>query len=163
MRQPGNVAGSTIPPHRPDGALPPGIHDADWTDIVQRFGSNAKRARTLAAMRKGIDHLQRAGCLEVCLVGSFITTSEAPDGYDLCWCRHGVNLALVDPVILRVGHGCKAQQSKFGGRFYPSDVAAGARGQGKTVLELFMLGALREPVGVVRLALKTGAAAAYLH
>ena len=52
-----------IPPFDPaTGALPPGIHEASWAEIVSRFGYNPDRQRLLVGLRFALAGLGFAGC-----------------------------------------------------------------------------------------------------
>lgn len=43
------------------GNLPPGIHDASWEEIVDRFGHNATRRKQLQGLKRALDELASAG------------------------------------------------------------------------------------------------------
>jgi len=47
------------------GNLPPGIHEATWDELVQRYGYTAQRGGLLSGLRAALESLARAGCLRV--------------------------------------------------------------------------------------------------
>ena len=52
-----------LPPFDPDtGRLPEGLHDADWDEVVERFGWNPRRRQLLDGLADAIDVLAAAGC-----------------------------------------------------------------------------------------------------
>ncbi len=89
-----------LPPFTADGVLPPGIHEATWPDVVQRFGTTDRRRALLAGLRHLLLDLKAAGCRRVYLDGSFVTNEPEPGDYDLCWDTDGVDMT-VNPAVLR--------------------------------------------------------------
>jgi hypothetical protein len=74
---------SSIPPFRPDGYLPPGVHVASDADVVFRFGTSSKRRRRLTLRLRRWLELGRAVAAPRLLVdGSFVTAKEEPDDVD---------------------------------------------------------------------------------
>jgi len=59
------------------GDLPAGIHEADWKEIEQRFGSGAdSRVRAFARVRHGYELADRTGFLRRSLIfGSFVSAA----------------------------------------------------------------------------------------
>jgi hypothetical protein len=91
-----------IPPLGPDGALPPGIHDAaDWEEVVARLAGTDRREELLAKLRRGLDNLREAGCPWVLLDGSFVTDKPEPNDIDGCW-HYGpeIDRGRLDPCFL---------------------------------------------------------------
>jgi hypothetical protein len=109
-----------IPDHSADGALPPGIHDADdWSEVVSRFGGTAQRNALLAKLRLGLDNLLDAGCPWVLLDGSFVTNKPDPDDVDGCWEIADVDLSRLDPCFLPRSIAQKLMQRfRYGMDFY---------------------------------------------
>ena len=64
------------------GNLPPGIHEATWSEILLRYGSTSHRLRLLAGLQTALDGLRGAGCTRAYLDGSFVTAKENPDDVD---------------------------------------------------------------------------------
>ena len=66
------------------GKLPPGVHAANWGEIVERFGTTAKRSDLLEGLRAALGSLKAAGCRRVYLNGSFVTQKIQPSDFDGC-------------------------------------------------------------------------------
>ena len=74
---------STIPPFRPDGYLPGGIHRCSQTDAIFRFGSsNRRRRRLVLRLRRWITLGQQVGAQRLLVDGSFVTAKEDPQDVD---------------------------------------------------------------------------------
>jgi hypothetical protein len=112
-----------IPPFDSSGALPPGIHDGDWREVVDRFGYNTQRQWLLQGLRRALLVLHAAGCTTVYLDGSFVTSKDAPRDYDLCWSAAGVDPVRLDPVLLTFADGRRAMKAKYLGDLFPADGA----------------------------------------
>ena len=72
-----------IPPFNDSGYLPPGIHPAILTEVVERFGqaSELRRAQ-MDSVRWMIDAAIRAGVERIILNGSFVTDIMEPNDVD---------------------------------------------------------------------------------
>jgi len=118
-----------IPPFDPTtGLLPPGLHEASWEEIVDRYGGTPRRRTLLGGLRSGIDALRRAGCRRVYIDGSFITAKEEPGDFDACWENRGVEGRLLDPVLLMFANGRAAQKAAYGGEFFIAESVADPHG-----------------------------------
>lgn len=117
------------------GNLPPGIHEAAWTDIVERFGGTPWREHLLAGLKLALDALKAAGCRRVYLNGSFITAKDEPGDFDGCWEAGGVDAGRLDPVLLDFSNHRRAQKEKFGGELFLAN--SPADGAGRRFLEFF--------------------------
>ena len=138
-----------IPPFEPStGKLPPGEHEATWEEVVRRFGTNSGRQRLLRGLRAALDALARGGCRRAWLNGSFVTVKEAPQDFDLCWDRSGVEAHLLDPVLLDLSNKRAAQHKKFGGAVWPADLIVES---GSTILTDFQRDYMNDdrPKGIV--------------
>jgi hypothetical protein len=124
-----------IPPFQPDGSLPPGIHWADWDEIVARFGWTAHRGHLLKGCLEAAKLLKKAGCKTLYVDGSFVTSKEMPGDYDACWGIDGVDSDRLHPVFLDFTNLRAAQKALFQGEFFPADIPEGI--SGKTFLEFF--------------------------
>ena len=98
-----------IPPFNRNGLLPPGVHWADWSELIDRFGDNPWRLLLTTGFRAAIDNLKGAGCQTVYLNGSFVTLKAMPNDYDACWEEAGVDPTALDPVLLTFDAGRAAQ------------------------------------------------------
>ena len=107
------------------GYLPPGVHQAPWTEVVARFGLNGHRRRLVAGLCNALINLALAGCGVVLLDGSFVTLKPFPNDYDVAWEPHGVDPNLVDPVLFDFANDRAAMKAKFGGEFFPAIFDAG--------------------------------------
>ena len=116
-----------IPPFDLDtGNLPPGIHEAPWHEIVERFGHTAHRRILLAGLRRALDLLRRFGCRRFYLDGSFVTAKEVPGDWDGCWEVEGVDvprLALAAPLLWDDRPKRNEQKARYGGDLFPVNTA----------------------------------------
>jgi hypothetical protein len=113
-----------IPSFDERGNLPPGIHQATWDEIVERYATNEQRGQLVNGLRSAIESLRVAGCSRVYLDGSFVTDKVVPGDFDACWEERGVDPDLLDPVLLDFNDGRAAQKAKYGGELFPAEVAA---------------------------------------
>jgi hypothetical protein len=74
----------------------------------------------------GLEALASAGCRQVWLNGSFVTSKDEPADFDACWDLDSVGLVSLDPVLLDLSAGRRAQKARFGGEFFPNVVEAGS-------------------------------------
>lgn len=126
-----------IPDLDASGLLPPGIHAAEWSEIVTRFGGNGQRRALLHGLRRALEALRAAGCTTAYLDGSFVTAKGTPGDYDLCWSIVGVDVNALDPVLLMFDHGRRAMKAKYMGDLFPAEVPEGA--SGRVFLEFFQI------------------------
>jgi hypothetical protein len=116
-----------LPPFDPDtGRLPPGEHLASWDEVVERFGWNERRRQLLDGLADALALLAAAGCRQAWLNGSFVTAKDEPGDFDACWALPDVDLDVLDPVLLDLSNGRRAQKDRFGGEFFPNVVEAGS-------------------------------------
>ena len=108
------------------GRLPEGEHEADWSEVVERFGWNPRRRQLLDGLAEAIDLLAAAGCRRIWLNGSFVTAKEEPADFDGCWDTDGVNVDRLDPVLVDLSNGRAAQKARFSGELFPNVVEAGS-------------------------------------
>jgi hypothetical protein len=72
-----------IPPFRPDGYLPEGLHLASEAEVVFRFGSSTKRRRPLVLrLLHWVELARITGCTRLLIDGSFVTAKAEPDDID---------------------------------------------------------------------------------
>lgn len=113
-----------IPWYDDFGRLPPGEHVATWGEVVDRFGWNPWRRRLLDGLAEAMHLLALAGCRGLWLNGSFVTAKEEPADFDAVWDPAGVDIDLLDPILLDLSGGRAAQKARFGGELLPNVVEA---------------------------------------
>jgi hypothetical protein len=104
--------------------LPPGIHDATLSEIEARYAFNDKRRKLFEGLKTAVAALEKAGCKDIFLDGSFISEKPEPGDFDVCWDPTGVVPCKLDPVFLDFSDKRKNQKIKFGGEFFPSSAKA---------------------------------------
>lgn len=92
--------------------------------MVERFGWTERRRRFLDGLADAIELLAEAGCRRIWLNGSFVTAKDQPADFDACWDTDGVDLDVLDPVLLDLTDHRSAQKSRFGGELFPNVVEA---------------------------------------
>ena len=106
------------------GYLPPGIHDARWSEVASRFGGNSHRERMLDGLLAACRNLAVAGCRSVLLDGSFVTAKPLPGDYDGAWDTDGVDPDKLDPVLLDFSNRRAAMKAKYLGELFPETAQA---------------------------------------
>jgi hypothetical protein len=140
-----------IPPFETDSGeddryqLPPGIHEATWPELVERFGTNQRRREILAGLLRALQALKAAGCQRAYVDGSFVTSKEEPGDFDGCWDHTGVDFDALDPVLLDFDGHREAQKAKFEGELFIADAP------GNRFLEFFQLDRDGRPKGIIRI------------
>lgn len=124
-----------IPAFDENGLLPPGIHWASWEEVADRFERTPWRRRLMAGLRTAMENLKNAGCRTVYVDGSFVTDKEAPNDFDACWEEAGVDLIVLDPVLLTFDPGRTTQKAKYLGELFPASAIANT--DGFSFLEFF--------------------------
>jgi hypothetical protein len=73
------------PPLNNSGDLPPGIHPAALTEVIERFGKSTPRRATVARRLERIHSLVRAAghVARFIIFGSFITAKTEPNDVDI--------------------------------------------------------------------------------
>jgi hypothetical protein len=85
--------------------------------------------------REALRLLKAAGCTQVYLDGSFVTSKLEPGDFDACWAIEGVDPDRPDPVFLDFSNSRARQKRRFLGEFFPAELPEGATG--RTFLEFF--------------------------
>lgn len=109
-----------LPDFGVSGFLPPGVHLATWVEIERVLGWNPWRRQLLVGLRQAAHALFTAGCQTLWIDGSFVSTKDDPADYDGCWDVAGVQVALLDPVLLDFSNRRRGQKAKYGGELFPS-------------------------------------------
>jgi hypothetical protein len=126
---------SVIPSFDSDtGNLPRGIHEASWDEVKARFGGTPWRQHLLEGLEQALTQFAKAGCTSVLLDGSFVTAKAEPNDYDGAWEPDGVDLDLLDPVLLDFSNSRAAMKRKYGGEMFPTSSMAAP---GKVFREFF--------------------------
>ena len=74
---------SPVPPFRPDGYLPEGVHICSEADVILRFGSSNRRRRGLALrLRRWIELGRQVQAQRLLVDGSFVTAKDEPEDVD---------------------------------------------------------------------------------
>jgi hypothetical protein len=116
-----------LPPFDENGNLPPGVHEAVWDEIVERFGWTSQRRELLAGLKAALEPLREAGCRQVFVNGSFVTDKEEPGDINIAWDPTGVDvdrLLELEPLFGEFADRRVAQKAKFGCEFFPSSFTA---------------------------------------
>ena len=142
-----------IPPFEPTGLLPAGVHPAQWSLFVDRFGASTRRRGQLAKLEIALRLLRDAGCARVFVGGSFVTAKSEPNDIDVAWDVDGVDIDVLDPVFLDFDDERAVQKSRFGGEFFPAQLVEGVTG--RSFLEFFQRTRDDELVGIVEIDLRT--------
>lgn len=127
-----------IPECDSSGNLPPGIHCATWAELEVRFGTDAHRKRLLAGLKLALQSLKIAGCETAFVDGSFVSQSDFPADFDVCWDMTHVDLPTLyaaEPVLFDFRNRRAAQKAKFSGELFPAQQPANSLGQ--TFLDFF--------------------------
>ncbi|MDE0230337.1 MAG: hypothetical protein OXJ62_15915 [Spirochaetaceae bacterium] len=106
------------------GYLPPGVHDVCWCDIASRFAGNSHRTRLMGGLLAACRNLAAAGCRELLLDGSFVSTDGLPRDYDAAWETTGVDPDRLDPVLLDFSNRRAAMKAKYLGDLFPASAIA---------------------------------------
>jgi hypothetical protein len=122
-----------LPDWNANGVLPPGIHEAVWAEVAERFGGTTHRQELLQGLREALDVLRDAGCVRAFLDGSFVTRA-VPNDFDLCWETDGVDWEALPPALLDVDPPRALQQAVYRGDILPNVQESGS---GMPILEFF--------------------------
>jgi hypothetical protein len=108
-----------IPEFDGNERLPPGIHQATWTEIVTRYATSTHRRDLLNGLFDALRSLKTAGCRVAYLDGSFVTAKEHPKDFDVCWDATGVIIERLDPELQDFSDKCAAQKRRYGASSIP--------------------------------------------
>jgi hypothetical protein len=129
---------SVIPLFQSDGNLPPGVHSAEWPEVVARFGFNLHRRRLLSGLHRVLGKLAAAGCGTAYLDGSFVSEKQVPSDFDGAWDLYNVDLQqlhALEPSLFDFSNQRAAQKGKYFGELFPTDILEGS--SGRTFLDFF--------------------------
>lgn len=117
------------------GNLPPGIHNATWTEIVTRYATSVRRRELLDGLLDALRSLKIAGCRTAHLDGSFVTSEMRPGDFDACWEPGDVDLTRLDAKLQDFSDRRAAQKARYGGELFPAEWSA--QTDGTTYLDYF--------------------------
>ncbi|MDE2960927.1 MAG: hypothetical protein OXU28_12925 [Chloroflexota bacterium] len=99
------------------------------------------------------ENLRQSGCQRIYLDGSFATSKELPEDFDVAWETTDVDPRLLNPTLLDFSNRRQAQKIAFGGELFPADWEADE--QGRTFLEFFQTDQQAVPKGIIAIDLRT--------
>lgn len=116
-----------IPALLDSGVLPDGEHPATWPEVASAFGKGARRRTLLGGLLLACRALGAAGCAQLWLDGSFVTSKTVPGDYDACWNADGVDPDRLDPVLLDWStSGRLLMKAKYLGDLFIAGVESGS-------------------------------------
>lgn len=107
-------SGKPIPEFTDAGFLPPGVHPATWSQMVDRFGHTPERRVILDNMRLAVSDLKEAGAKRIYVGGSLVTKKPVPGDFDLGWLSNGV----AESARARPEFNVYGSKSKYGGDIF---------------------------------------------
>ena len=113
-----------IPNFEDNGKLPAGVHWCSMADIEDKLSFSQKRLDLIDGLKKVVSSLQKAGCKNIYIDGSFCTNKSEPGDIDGCWDLTGVDPTKLAPELLVFDDGRKSQKDKFGCEFFPANSIA---------------------------------------
>ena len=142
-----------IPSVDESGNLPPGLHPATWDEIVERYATSERRGQLVDGCAR-----RSSRCARRAAPASIWTAASSPTRWSLatstrCWEERGVDPDHLDPVLLDFSDRRAAQKAKYGGEFFPAEVAA--EPGGTRFLDYFQHDrATGEPKGIIAIDLE---------
>ena len=109
-----------LPPFTGSGDLPPGVHGATLSEVLERFGSGSPQRKRIGLRLERLYNVAWAtGHLARCVVfGSFVTAKRAPNDVDVFFLREDTFdiMHLTREARLLFDHA--AAQTHFGGSVF---------------------------------------------
>jgi hypothetical protein len=139
-----------LPDFTSQGLLPPGIHQASWSEFATRFGAGARRSQLVFNMETLLQELRRQGGERVYVGGSMVTTKPVPGDFEMTWRVSGEQLGELmqrSPILT----DRLLQQETLGGQL----MATYPNSPGDGVLGFLQRTRQGTPVGVVEVDLST--------
>ncbi|EOA60575.1 hypothetical protein K8P02_16655 [Bacteroides nordii] len=143
-----------IPEFNEDGYLPPGIYEASFEEVKNRFGFSWKRQKLLQGMSFLLEQCRILHCDILYLDGSFVTKKLNPNDYDACWDTTAENREQVLNNVLEslLESNSEVQKEYFGGEIYSAFSKAILLPE-LTILEYFQKTKQYEDKGIVMIKL----------
>lgn len=114
-----------IPEFNTSGNLPSGVHWTKWEVFIKRYGYSSHRIKLISGLKLGISNLKDVGCKVIYIDGSFITSKERPNDFDVCYEESDINSSLLKvkyPELIDFKNKRKSQKDKYFGEFFPMDL-----------------------------------------
>ena len=137
-----------IPNFKKTGLLPTGVYLTTWDELVEKFGTNKHRLKLLEGLNKGLNLLQRYGCAEVCIDGSFVTAKPLPNDIDVAYDNSHMNwkkFIKEQPEFNDVKNGSRIQKEKYQSEFYACNAFE------DSILQFFQFDRDGNPKGIVKI------------
>jgi hypothetical protein len=107
-----------IPNFNKYGYLPPGNHTTTWEEFELRFAYNEDRQRLILGLKAAADNLKRAGCRQLYVDGSFVTSKPSPNDWDACWELDGVDFTKLDSTIVDEKFNPELRKARYFGDLF---------------------------------------------
>lgn len=131
--------------------LPPGVYDADFSEVAAKFAGTPHRRWLLDGALAAARALSVAGCRTLYLNGSFTTDKPVPGDYDACWEPDNVDPNKLDPVLLNFSNKRQAQKQKYRGELFIKDNSADGL---RNFFEFFQIDKYSgKPKGIIRISI----------
>ncbi|TRO64778.1 DUF6932 family protein [Streptomyces sp. IB201691-2A2] len=146
----------TIPPLDPGtGYLPEGEHEAEWKEVVDRFGTTFKRKDLLMNLAHVLRGLRTRGVQSVLLDGSFVTNKQRPRDVEVIYFPPpGADVSSYGE-FSPAGHDALKRQYKIDLWPYPShQPGRNVMSKPITITEFFSTDREGEPKGLIRIKLE---------
>ena len=106
------------------GYLPIGIHRMSLEQFNGAFAWTMRRRLLLKGFMLAARELERVGCREIIVDGSFVSSKDEPGDWDGAYDPTGVDLASLDPILRKYDDGRRAMRAKYFGDVFPMDAPA---------------------------------------
>ena len=137
-----------LPSLRKSGLLPTGMHLTTWVELVEKFGVNKQRLKLLEGLKKGLNLLQKYGCTEVCIDGSFVTAKLLPNDIDVAYDNTRMDwkkFIKEQPEFNDIKNGSRIQKEKYQSDFYAYNAFE------DSILQFFQFDRDGNPKGIVKI------------
>jgi hypothetical protein len=142
-----------LPSFEDSGLLPPGEHDATWSEFLGRFATNEHRVALGAKLEEGLRALWKAGARQAWINGSYVTDVERPGDVDVLYDARHVRPKDLDPGFR--DPDADARRAQFGGDYLAVDADHHLTNAPAGLFKFFQHTRDGEPKGIVRIDLST--------
>jgi hypothetical protein len=138
------------------GYLPVGIHLAHWTEFESCYDVTPRRHTLIRGLQLALDEFRLAGCLQVYVGGSFLTSKPDPNDIDCCFdYAHDLDWPRLHAAgLLNTANDCAAQRVRYSCEFHFANMAISMFGPLQvpiTFLEFYQRNADGDPIGILAL------------